>query len=54
METGALTMAPTCKKGHPVDGNGHSTVLVVEVVDVVGRTEGGRHSGGHSWAWEHQ
>lgn len=54
METGNLTMAPTCKKGHPVDGNGHSTMLVVEMVDVVGGTEGGGNSGGHSWAGEHQ
>lgn len=49
-----LTMAPTCKKGHPVDGNGHSTMLVVEVVYMVGGTERGGNSGGHSWAGEHQ
>ena len=54
MEKDDLTMAPTRKKGHPVDGNGHSTMLVVEVVDVVGGTEGGGNSGGHSWAGEHQ
>lgn len=54
MSAGILTMAPACKKGHPVDGNGHCTVLVVEVVDMVGRTEGGGHSGGHGWAWKHQ
>lgn len=47
-------MAPTCEKGHPVDGNGHSTMLVVEVVDMVGGTEGGGDSGGHGWAGEHQ
>lgn len=54
MRAGILTMAPTCKKGHPVDGNGHCTVLVVEVVDMVGCTEGGGHSSGHSWARKHQ
>lgn len=45
-------MAPTCKKGHPVDGNGHSAMLVVEVVDMVGGTEGRRDSCGHGWARE--
>lgn len=54
IETDGLTMAPTCKKGHPVDGNGHSAMLVVEVVDVMGGTEGGGNSGGHSWAGKHQ
>lgn len=52
-ETDDLTMAPTCKEGHPVDGNGHSTMLVMEVVDVVGGAEGGGNSGGHSWAGKH-
>lgn len=47
-------MAPTCKEGHPVDGNGHSTMLVVEMVDMMGGTEGGGNSGSHSWAREHQ
>ncbi|KAJ4949673.1 hypothetical protein JOQ06_021182 [Pogonophryne albipinna] len=41
-------------KGHPVYGNGHSTMLVVKVVDVVGGTEGGGNSGCHGWAGEHQ
>lgn len=54
MRRGIPTMAPTCKKGHPVDGNGHCTVLVVEVVHMVGRTEGGGHSGGHGGARKHQ
>lgn len=54
MERGDLTMAPTCKKGHPVDGNGHSTMLVVEMVDVVCGTKGGGNSGSHSRAGEHQ
>lgn len=49
----ALTMAPACKKGHPVDGNGHGTMLVVEVVDVVGGAQGGRDSGSHGGAGEH-
>jgi len=53
-ETGDLTMAPTCKEGHPVDGNGHGAVLVVEMVDVVGGAEGGGNSGGHGGAREHQ
>ena len=47
-------MTPTCKKGHPVDGNGHSAMLVVEVVDMVGCTEGGGDPSSHSWAWEYQ
>lgn len=54
MRAGFLTMAPTCKKGHPVDGNGHCTMLVVEVVDMVGCTEGRGHSGSHSRARKHQ
>lgn len=49
-----LTMAPTCHKGHPVDGNGHSAMLVVEVVNMVSGAEGGGDSGGYGWTWEHQ
>lgn len=47
-------MAPTRKKGHPVDSNGHSPMLVMKVVDVMGGTEGGGDPGGYSWAGEHQ
>ena len=44
-EGGTLTMASSGEEGHPVDGDGHSAVLVVEVVDVVGGAEAGRHAG---------
>lgn len=47
-------MAPTCKEGHPVNGNGHSAMLVVKMVDVVGGAEGGGNSGSYSWAGKHQ
>lgn len=30
-----LTMAPSCKKRHPVDSNGNSTMFIMEVVDMV-------------------
>lgn len=53
-EANDLTMAPTREKGHPVDGDGHSTMFIVEVVDVVGGAERGGDPGRHSWAGKHQ
>lgn len=37
-------MAPTCKEGHPVDGNRHSAMFVVKMVDMVSRAKAGRDS----------
>lgn len=39
-----LTMAPSCKKRHPVDGNRNSAMLIVEMVDMVCGTETRRHT----------
>lgn len=37
-------MAPPGEKGHPVDGNRNSAMLVVEMVDVVRGAETRRHT----------
>lgn len=47
-------MAPTREERHPVDGDGHCSMLVVEVVDVVGGAEAGGDAGGHGRAGEGQ
>lgn len=39
-----LTVAPSGKKRHPVDGNGNGAVLIVKMVDVVRGAETGRHT----------
>ena len=48
------TVTTTSKEGHPVDGNGHGAMLVVEVVDVVGGAETGGDASSHGRAGEHQ
>lgn len=39
-----LTMAPSGKKRHPVDGNRNSAMLIVEMVDMVRGAETRRHT----------
>lgn len=39
-----LTMAPSGKKRHPVDGNRYGAMLIVKMVDVVRGAETGRHT----------
>lgn len=37
-------MAPSGKKGHPVDGDRNRAMLIVKMVDVVRGAEAGRHT----------
>lgn len=39
-----LTVASSREEGHPIDGDGYSTMLVMEMMDVVGGAQAGRHS----------
>lgn len=39
-----LTVAPSGKKRHPVDGNRNGAMLIVKMVDVVRGAETGRHT----------
>lgn len=39
-----LTMAPSGKKRHPVDGDRYGAMLIVKMVDVMRGAETGRHT----------
>lgn len=47
-----LTVAPSCKEGHPVDGNGDSPMLVVKVVNMMCGAQTGRHASIGCSVWQ--